>query len=148
MSCSVCGRERVEARGLCHAHYLRWRNGAPYPAPLIRTPKGRYRHCTVDGCRDAHYAKGLCSHHYERRWAGIPLQGKTILGEAHPNAKLTADSVRRIRTLSSQGFSYPRMAAMFGVSHDAVRDVVRRRTWRHVQGPAGAARTEQAVEPS
>jgi hypothetical protein len=78
----VCGRERVEARGLCHAHYLRWRNGAAYPAPLIRTPKNKYQHCTVDGCRDAHYAKGLCSRHYKRRWAGLPLTGATIAGEA------------------------------------------------------------------
>ena len=132
MSCSVCGRERVEARGLCHAHYLRWRNGAAYPAPLTRTPKNKYQHCTVDGCRDAHYAKGLCSRHYKRRWAGIPLGGTTIAGEAHPNAKLTADTVRRIRTLHSQGVRYARLAEMFSVSHDAVRDVVRRRTWRHL----------------
>jgi hypothetical protein len=128
----VCGRDPVEARGLCHAHYLRWRNGAAYPAPLSRTPKNAYPHCTVDGCRDAHYAKGLCSRHYKRRWAGLPLGGSAILGEAHPNAKLTADTVRRIRKLQAQGVSYARLAEMFGVSHDAVRDVVRRRTWRHV----------------
>jgi hypothetical protein len=128
----VCGRRPVEARGLCHAHYLRWRNGAAYPAPLIRTPKNKYQHCTVDGCGEAHYAKGLCSRHYQRVWAGIPLQGKTMIGEAHPNAKLTADIVRRIRTLRSQGVGYRRLAAMFGVSDDAVRDVVRRRTWKHV----------------
>jgi uncharacterized protein YjcR len=45
---------------------------------------------------------------------------------------LTADTVRGIRALHSQGVSYARLAEMFGVSHDAVRDVVRRRTWRHV----------------
>jgi hypothetical protein len=132
MSCSVCGRDPVEARGLCHAHYLRWRNGAAYPAPLTRTPKNKYQHCTIKGCRDAHYAKGLCSRHYKRRWAGIPLNGSAILGEAHPNAKLTADTVQRIRTLHGQGVRYARLAEMFGVSHDAVRDVVRRRTWKHV----------------
>jgi hypothetical protein len=128
----VCGREPVEARGLCHAHYQRWRSGAPYPAPLIRTPKNKYPHCTVAGCRDAHYAKGLCSRHYKRRWAGIPPHGATTVGEAHPNAKLIADAVRQIRALHSQGLSYTRLAAMFGVSDDAVRDVVRRRTWKHV----------------
>ena len=128
----MCGRQRVEARGLCHAHYQRWRAGAGYPAPLIRTPKNKYRHCTVDGCRAVHYAKGLCSRHYQRQWAGIPLQGATIAGEAHPNAKLTADTVRAIRTLHGQGVSYARLAARFGVSDDAVRDVVRGRTWKHV----------------
>jgi hypothetical protein len=128
----VCGRQPVEARGLCHAHYLRWRSGAAYPAPLIRTPKNKYRHCTVNGCAQAHYAKGLCSRHYKRVWAGIPVQGKTIVGEAHPNAKLTADTVRQVRALHSQGVSYRRLAAMVGVSHDAVRDAVRRRTWKHM----------------
>jgi len=128
----VCGREQVEARGLCHAHYLRWRNGAAYHAPLTRTPAGKYPQCTVDGCAHAHYAKGLCSRHYKRQWAGIPLSGSTVVGEAHPNAKLTADAVGQIRALHTQGVSYVRLADMFGVSDDAVRDAVRRRTWRHV----------------
>ncbi len=132
MGCSVCGRERVEARGLCHAHYQRWRSGAPYPAPLTRTPKNRFHRCAVRGCRRAHYAKGLCVRHYQRQWASIPLQGSANAGEAHPNAKLTVDIVRRIRKLHAQQVSYTRLAAMFGVSDDAVRDAVRRRTWKHV----------------
>jgi hypothetical protein len=132
MSCSVCGRAPVEARGLCHAHYQRWRAGAGYPAPLIRTPKNKYPHCSVASCREKHYAKGLCSRHYKRRWAGIPPDGATIAGEAHPNAKLFADAVRQIRALRDEGLSYTRLAAMFGVSDDAVRDVVRGRTWKHV----------------
>jgi len=132
MGCSVCGREPVEARGLCHAHYQRWRAGADYHAPLIRTPKGKYQHCTLKGCRDTHYAKGLCRRHYIRQWAGYPKERKSILGEAHPNAKLTDETVRRIRTLRDQGVSYRQMATMFGVSLDAVRDVVRGRTWKHV----------------
>jgi hypothetical protein len=131
--CSVSGcRKRVEARGLCHAHYLQWRSGVPYHAPLKRTPKGKYQACTVDGRAAAHYAKGLCSRHYKRQWAGIPLEGSTILGEAHANSKLTADTVRQIRMLHMQGWSYVRLGKMFGVSDDAVRDSVRRRTWKHV----------------
>jgi hypothetical protein len=126
-----CGKQ-VEARGLCHAHYQQWRSGVPYPAPLTRTPKGKYRECTQQGCPEAHYARGLCSRHYKRQWAGIPLEGSTTLGEAHPNSKLTADAVRQIRMLHAQGWSYVRLGQMFGVSDDAVRDTVRRRTWKHV----------------
>lgn len=130
--CSVCGHQPVEARGLCHAHYLKWRRGALYRAPLTRTPKGKYHACTVDGCGEAHYAKGLCRLHYQRQWAGIPLEGSTIRGEAHGKSKLTEDAVRQIRMLHTQGWSYARLGKMFGVSHDAVRDSVRGRTWKHI----------------
>jgi hypothetical protein len=130
--CSVCGREPVEARGLCHAHYQRWRGGAPYAASLMRTQKNLYTHCTVDGCPNVHYAKGLCSRHYKRRWAGIPPDGATILGEAHPNAKLTEEMVRHIRTLRRDGASYTELAAMFGVSYDTVRGVITGRVWGHI----------------
>jgi hypothetical protein len=130
--CSVCGGEPVEARGLCHACYQRWRNGAPYDAPLVRTQKGKYSACTWDGCGKPHSAKGLCRQHYLRQLAGIPLDGNDIRGEAHGKAKLTEDAVRRIRELHSQGWSYERLGRTFGVSGDAVRDVVRGRTWTHV----------------
>jgi hypothetical protein len=76
--------------------------------------------------------KGLCGRHYKRHWAGIPLEGSTILGEAHGNSKLTEDAVRQIRMLHIQGWSYVRLGKMFGVSHDAVRDAVTGRTWKHI----------------
>jgi hypothetical protein len=130
--CSVCGADPVEARGLFHACYQRWRSGAPYDAPLIRTPKGKYSACTCEDCGKPHYAKGMCRQHYLRQWAGIPLAGRDIRGEAHGKAILTEDAVRRIRELHSQGWSYQRLGRTFGVSGSAVRDVVRGRTWTHV----------------
>jgi hypothetical protein len=135
--CSVCGREPVEARGLCHTHYRKWRRGAAtYDAPLMRTQKNLYSHCTVDGCDREHYAKGWCYRHYQRVWAGNPLEGGDgggfPVGEAHPNAKLTADQVREIRTLHREGIRYPELAARFGVGWDTVRRIVIRRTWKHI----------------
>jgi hypothetical protein len=56
-SVSGCGN-RVEACGLCREHYVQWRRGAPYPAPLIRTPKDKYQVCTVEGRAAPHRAKG------------------------------------------------------------------------------------------
>ncbi|WP_428338656.1 hypothetical protein, partial [Mycobacterium sp.] len=47
-----------------------------------------------------------------------PPDGATILGEAHPNAKLTEEMVRHIRTLRRHGASYTELAGMFGVSDD------------------------------
>jgi hypothetical protein len=130
--CSVCSRKPVEARGLCHACYQKWRAGAPFDAPLTRTPKGLYTHCTRSGCDDPHTAKGLCRRHYLRQLAGRPLEGARARGERHGKAKLTAAAVRKIRKLSSQGASAARLGDMFGVSGDAVRDVIRGRTWKHV----------------
>ncbi len=131
-ACSVCGCEPVEARGLCHAHYLQWRGGASFDAPLIRTPKGKYRECKLAGCGKDHYAKGLCRLHYQRQWAGVPLEGSKIRGETHGKSKLTEDAVRRIRELHSQGWTFVRLSTLFDVSDDAVRDCVKGRTWRHI----------------
>jgi hypothetical protein len=50
-------------------------------------------------------------------------------GEAHGNAKLTADLVREIRASSE---SHRRIAAKCGLSYYTVRDLRQRRSWRHV----------------
>lgn len=57
-TCSVegCGRPH-KARGLCKAHYAKWRyDQLPFAAPG----------CSADGCERPHYAKGLCGSHYTR----------------------------------------------------------------------------------
>jgi len=122
--------------GLCDsAGIWQWRSGVGYHAALKRTPKGKFHECTVDGCGRAHYAKGLCGRHYKRQWPGIPVEGSTILGEAHGKSKLTDEAVRQIRMLHNQGWSYGRLGKMFDVSADAVRDSVRGRTWKHIWSP-------------
>jgi hypothetical protein len=131
--CSVCRRQPVEARGLCRDCYREWRNGAPYDAPLIRTPKGVYMHCMYGTCDGRHYAKTLCRRHYLRQLAGRPMDGGKARGEAHGKAKLTEAEVRQIRKLHSQGSSTLRLSQKFGVSDDAVRDILRGRTWKHVR---------------
>jgi hypothetical protein len=102
----------------------------------MRTQKNLYSHCTIEGCTGKHQAKGLCARHYQRLWAGIPLdRGEDRgfpLGAAHPNAKLTADQVRQIRALHREGASYNDLVEMFGVHYDTIRGVIIRRTWRHI----------------
>jgi hypothetical protein len=124
----------AEARRLCNPHYQRWKRGAPYPAPLTRTPRGRYTSCTVDDCGHRHFGKGLCRKHYERQRVGAPLEGPraTRLGEAHPRAALTVPQVREIRALDAAGWSRARIGRHLGVSASAVQGVVSGRTWRHV----------------
>jgi hypothetical protein len=100
---------------------------------LVRTPKGKYTHCTFGVCDDPHYAKGLCRRHYLRRLAGRPMDGSTRSGEAHGKAKLTDTAVRQIRRLHQQGTRSAALAEMYGVSSDAVRDIIRGRTWKRLQ---------------
>lgn len=52
------------------------------------------------------------------------------LGSDHPKAKLTADQAAEIRSMSSRGFGYRRLAKTFGVSQSAIRDLVQGKTWK------------------
>jgi hypothetical protein len=56
----------------------------------------------------------------------------TTVGAGQRQLQLTAEIVREIRLLHGQGWSYVRLGARFGVSDDAARDSMRRRTWKHV----------------
>lgn len=105
---------------------------ADYPAPLQRVAKGAYRTCSLPGCGRPHRSKGLCQQHYQRQWAGLPLDGGIPRGETHGNAKLTGDAVRRIRRLAADGASTAALAREFGVSWKSVDSVLRRRTWAHI----------------
>jgi predicted DNA-binding protein YlxM (UPF0122 family) len=46
--------------------------------------------------------------------------------------KLTADQVRAIRTYRSEGYTYARLAAEYGVSRDAIKDILTGRTYKWV----------------
>ena len=126
--------QSAQVRGLCNPHYQRWRRGAPYTAPLERTPKGKYITCTIEGCDNRHFGKGLCRKHYERHRVGSPLEGPrpSRIGEAHPRAALTAPLVREIRALDAAGWTRARIGRHLGVTPSAVQGVVTGRTWRHV----------------
>jgi hypothetical protein len=70
--------------------------------------------------------------HYHRARSGHPDASGARRGEDHPGAKLTADNVRQIRGLQTQGWSVNRIAAQFGVHSTTVRLVLTGRTWRQV----------------
>lgn len=54
-------------------------------------------------------------------------------GTEHPNAKVDADSVRAIRARRAEGLSLKKIGAEFGLDASTVHDIVRHRTWSHVQ---------------
>ena len=65
MICSIdgCGG-KVQARGWCFKHYMRWRkHGSPHVN--LKEIK-RLKVCSVDGCERRHRSKGMCSMHRRR----------------------------------------------------------------------------------
>jgi hypothetical protein len=79
-----------------------------------------------------------------RTWKHIPLTPEqreavgrlvrlTQPGEAHRNSKLTAEKVRAIRWLATEGIPLRKLARQFGVSATNIRLIVKRQTWAHVE---------------
>ena len=69
----------------------------------------------------------------------MELRGKAR-GERHSNAKLTDDAVLQIRTRYPPGTSMAQLAREFGVTPQAVRNVLLGKSWAHVQQPAEAGK--------
>lgn len=65
---------------------------------------------------------------------GGPLSDPKSLcrGETHPGAYLTVDKVRQIRFMRSCGTTVSAISEAVSASWDAVYDVVRGKTWKHV----------------
>ncbi len=65
-------------------------------------------------------------------FSGLRPYGR--LGENNHGAKLTAEAVTEIRRLHKTGdLSLRAIAVLFNVRHSTIEDVVRRRTWRHIE---------------
>ena len=73
-------------------------------------------------------------------FAGTPLQNMSdkvakrrhCVGEQFPQAKLSPDKVREIRSLFAQGTPKLRISKMYGVSQRTILLVIRGETWKHV----------------
>jgi DNA-binding transcriptional regulator LsrR (DeoR family) len=59
-------------------------------------------------------------------------RGGACRGEANPNAKLTAGTVRAIRAAYASGRTQVSVAAEFGIRQTDVSKLVRRESWKHV----------------
>jgi hypothetical protein len=59
--------------------------------------------------------------------------GNRLLGEKHPQAVLTEENVRQIRTLFARGTTQVELGLRFGVTKYAIYRVVHRKTWVHIE---------------
>lgn len=66
--------------------------------------------------------------HKENMW-DRQVHGTQLRGERMPCAKLTEDQVRQIKRTTTPS---PRLAALFGVSPSAIRNIRAGRAWKHV----------------
>lgn len=58
--------------------------------------------------------------------------GTYYVGEQVHRAKVTADDVREMRRLRSQGMIYREIGERYGVCYGAVYDAVRGKNWKHI----------------
>lgn len=76
--CSIDGCDRPNlARGLCPAHYDRWRRGSDLTPPIANHSPNRLP-CSVPGCTALTHGRGWCLDHYTNwRRRGDPMSRPT-----------------------------------------------------------------------
>lgn len=82
--------------------------------------------CSRKGLKEFLVDSGL---EYTVKWR-VATEG--IKGESNKTSKLTEESVREIRKLSSDGWSQRNLAKLFGVTHCTIRNVINGTSWTHV----------------
>jgi hypothetical protein len=66
------------------------------------------------------------------RWGTGPCPSKSNPGEKHPRATICDATATLIRLKASEGDTIRSIASEFHVSHDIVRKIVTRKTWKHL----------------
>lgn len=120
------GRIRIGGRGAkVKTHRLSWEI---HVGPI---PDGMHvlHRCDTPPCvRPEHLFLGThAENHVDKT-----RKGRQTRGEGVVIGKLTADSVRAIRTHLADGMTQRAIAAMFTVSHTAIRWIAIGKTWKHV----------------
>lgn len=105
-TCSAddCDRLGKLKRGLCTAHYARWRKTGVVGGPIRRWESGRT--CSINGCSRPYWATDLCSTHYVRKFkSGDPKAEDPILPRGTDDVGY--DGVhKRVRSLRGPASDY------------------------------------------
>jgi|SRR6478609_1969968 len=84
-------------------------------------------------CNPAHLFVGTrTDNHLDKMAKGRNKPPPRHLGNTHPMAKLTEESIPRIRAALASGIGKQKVAAAFGVSKKTVLNIAAGRIWRHV----------------
>lgn len=60
-------------------------------------------------------------------------KGRLPRGHARPNATLPLQTLRKIREMASQGFTYREIGAAVGKGHGYVGNILRGKMWSHIE---------------
>lgn len=105
---------------------------------LAHGPKPTTAHCAAHGC-----GVRRCVNPRHLRWAtpkentaDMLLHGTKIRGEAHPLHKFTEAGVLAVRSAFAAGESQAALARRFGITPQAIHEIVRRKSWAHLDEEA------------
>lgn len=86
----------------------------------------------IDGDKHNNAAANLEYVTHAENMAHAARIGLMARGERHPGSRLTADNVREIRRLRSEGVPLPIICARFGIARSTASLAANGRNWRHV----------------
>ncbi len=109
---------------LAHRYGYRLQNG-----PLADDELACHR-CDLRKCvRGSHLFKGS----HADNMIDMAEKGRSARGERNPQARLTEDQIREIRRLGDEGATAFKLAEVYPVTETAIRFILLRRTWKHVE---------------
>jgi hypothetical protein len=95
-------------------------------------PAGRQARHFPDPTPTNNNLSNLCWGTASENYADRVVHGTHNKGERHGNAKLTERTVRAIRRQATAGVDLWTLADKYGVCISSIRQIVRRKSWRHV----------------
>jgi hypothetical protein len=119
---------------------LRWKTNSPRRIAVHRLVLAAFvgpRPVGMESCHaDGNAANNrLDNLRYDTKAANIEdrnRHGRLPKGDGHPNAKLTASAVRKIRSDNASGIQQKTLAAAHSVSTSLINSIISRKIWRHV----------------
>lgn len=60
-------------------------------------------------------------------------RGRTICGERHKLAYLTADIIRNIRDMATKGMTHKEIQIKYGISNSHIKRIINRESWKHIE---------------
>lgn len=117
--------------GLCVLHHCDTRNCCEPTHLFVGTKMDNFKDMIQKG-RQKYQSKGCGGSAAFWEWMKNNPE-KILRGEKAPNAKLTDEKVRTIRSLyATTKTSFYKLGAAFGVGHKTIREIVIRKSWKHV----------------
>lgn len=122
---SLCRESRAETIRVHVAVLSAFCGQAPFPGAHAAHNDGDKENCRLTNLRWATPVENQ---------KDVERHGRRCRGEIVFGAKLSEQSVRKIRELINAGFRNPPIARQFGVTISTIHLIRHRKTWRHVGG--------------